>query len=314
MKRTLLLLAAAFMASMSFAAQKDYRIASPDGRTIVDIAVGNDISWTMSQDGVQLIAPSAVSMTLSDGTVYGRGQRIRKTVRVKADDHNGIAFLFQDFRLMFRAYNEGVAYRFASESKTPFEVASEEAAFNFPEDWNMWAAYVCQHTETLENQFWNSFENTYTYSPISEWNASRLAFLPLLVDAAAGKKLCIMESDLTDYPGMYLYNGEGTASVKGVYAGYPKEIEYAGHNNLQGLVKSREDYIARYDGAVSFPWRIVAVSSSDKELLANNLVHKLAQPADPEADFSWVKPGKVAWDWWNDWNIKGVDFRAGINN
>ncbi|MDE5955979.1 MAG: glycoside hydrolase family 97 N-terminal domain-containing protein, partial [Bacteroidales bacterium] len=217
MKRTLLLLAAVFMASMSFAAQKDYRVASPDGRTIVDIAVGNDISWTMSQDGVRLIAPSAVSMTLSDGTVYGGGQRIRKTVRVKADDHNGIAFLFQDFRLMFRAYNEGVAYRFASESKTPFEVVSEEAAFNFPEDWNMWAAYVCQHTETLENQFWNSFENTYTYSPVSGWDKSRLAFLPLLVDAAAGKKLCIMESDLTDYPGMYLYNGEGTSSMKGVY-------------------------------------------------------------------------------------------------
>ncbi|MDE5732241.1 MAG: glycoside hydrolase family 97 protein [Bacteroidales bacterium] len=314
MKRTLLLLAAAFMASMSFAAKKDYHIASPDGRLSVCITVGDKIEWAMSHDGMLLVAPSEISMTLAGGAVYGGGQKIRKTVRVNADVHNGIAFMFQNFRLMFRAYNEGVAYRFASDSKTPFEVVSEEATFNFPEDWNMWAAYVCQHTETIENQFWNSFENTYTYSPVSGWDKSRLAFLPLLVDAAAGKKLCIMESDLTDYPGMYLYNGEGTSSMKGVYAGYPKDIEYAGHNNLQGLVKSREDYIAKYDGAVSFPWRIVAVSSSDKELLANNLVYKLAVPADPEADFSWVKPGKVAWDWWNDWNIKGVDFRAGVNN
>ncbi len=313
MKRTLLLLASAFVVFMSFAAQKDYNVVSPDGRTSAGITLGEKITWTLVQDGVQLIAPSGISMTLTDGTVYG-SDKLRKAVKAGGADYNELTFVFQKYDLVFRAYNEGVAYRFVSKSKVPFKVASEEAVFNFPEDWNMWAAYVCQHTETLESQFRNSFENIYEYSPVSEWNKFRLAFLPLLVDAADGKKLCITESDLTNYPGMFLYNGEGAASVKGVYAGYPKEIEYGGYNSLQGVVHSRENYIAQYDGAVSFPWRVIAVSSSDKELLVNRLVYKLAKPADPAADFSWVKPGKVAWDWWNAWNIKGVDFRAGINN
>lgn len=313
MKRILLLLASAFVSVLSFAAQKDYSVVSPDGRTSAGITLGDRITWTLVQDGVQLIAPSVISMTLTDGTVYGP-DKLRKAVKAAGADYNELTFVFPKYDLVFRAYNEGVAYRFVSKSKVPFKVASEEAAFNFPEDWNMWAAYVCQNTGTLESQFRNSFENIYEYSPVSAWNRSRLAFLPLLIDAAAGKKLCITESDLTNYPGMFLYNGEGAASVKGVYAGYPKEIEYGGYNSLQGVVQSRENYIAQYDGAVSFPWRAVAVSSSDKELLANRLVYKLAKPADPAADFSWVKPGKVAWDWWNAWNIKGVDFRAGINN
>lgn len=306
-------MASAFVSVLSFAAQKDYSVVSPDGRTSAGITLGDRITWTLVQDGVQLIAPSVISMTLTDGTVYGP-DKLRKAVKAAGADYNELTFVFPKYDLVFRAYNEGVAYRFVSKSKVPFKVASEEAAFNFPEDWNMWAAYVCQNTGTLESQFRNSFENIYEYSPVSAWNRSRLAFLPLLIDAAAGKKLCITESDLTNYPGMFLYNGEGAASVKGVYAGYPKEIEYGGYNSLQGVVQSRENYIAQYDGAVSFPWRAVAVSSSDKELLANRLVYKLAKPADPAADFSWVKPGKVAWDWWNAWNIKGVDFRAGINN
>ncbi|MCM1177340.1 MAG: glycoside hydrolase family 97 protein [Bacteroidales bacterium] len=314
MKKALTLLAfALFAATMSSAAPKNFSLVSPDGRLAASIELGDGITWAVSQDGVQLIDPSGISMSLTDGTVYGNG-KLRRAVRTNSVDHNEITFIFQKYDLVFRAYNEGVAYRFVSKADEPFKVASEEATFNFPEDWNMWASYVCQHTETLESQFWNSFENTYTYSPISGWNTSRLAFLPLLVDAADGKKICITESDLTNYPGMYLYNGDGKASMKGVYAGYPKEIEYGGHNNLQGLVKSREDYIAKYDGATAFPWRIVAVSSSDKELLANRMVYNLAKPADPSMDFSWVRPGKVAWDWWNDWNIKGVDFRAGINN
>lgn len=306
-------MASAFVSVLSFAAQKDYSVVSPDGRTSAGITLGDRITWTLVQDGVQLIAPSGISMTLTDGTVYG-SEKLRKAVKAGGADYNELTFVFQKYDLVFRAYNEGVAYRFVSKSKVPFKVASEEAVFNFPEDWNMWAAYVCQNTATLESQLSNSFENTYSYFPVSEWNTDRLAFMPVLVDAACGKKLCITESDLVNYPGMFLYNGDGSASVKGMYAGYPKEVDYGGHNVLQVIVKSREDYIAQYDGAVSFPWRVIAVSSSDKELLANRLVYKLAKPADPAADFSWVKPGKVAWDWWNAWNIKGVDFRAGINN
>ena len=98
------------------------------------------------------------------------------------------------------------------------------------------------------------------------------------------------------------------------YAPYPKDISQGGHNSLQGVVQTREDYLAKYHGAVSFPWRILSVSVQDKEMLDNDLVWLLGEPADPQTDWSWVKPGKVAWEWWNNWHVTGVDVRVGVNN
>ena len=312
MKRNVSIFSAAVIC-ISAVSAKDYRLVSPNGRLEAVISAGDKTEWSLFLDGKQLVKPSEAAMSIEGGTVYGHG-KVRSAVKEKGDLYNGLIFKSTEYDLVFRAYDNGLAYRFISKSKTPFKVVSETASFNFPGDWNAWIAYVNQHTETLESQFYNSFENTYAYTPVSAWDKSYLAFLPLLVDAPDGVKICITESDLTNYPGMYLYNGDGSSSLEGVYAPYPKVIEQGGHNRLQGIVTSRENYIAKYDGATSFPWRIVAVSSSDKELLANNLVYELAEPAAPGSDFSWVKPGKVAWDWWNDWNIKGVDFKSGINN
>jgi alpha-glucosidase len=206
-----------------------------------------------------------------------------------------------------------MAYRFVSHLKGTYKIETEFADFNFAQDWNMWVPYVRRNLTDLNTQKFNSFENTYEYLPISKWNKARLAFLPLMVDGPSGKKIVVTESDLLDYPGMYLYN-YGTSSVlEGNYAEVPKEVVQGGHNNLQMIVQSREEYIAKFDGPVSFPWRIVAVSENDVQMADNDLVWKLATPA-ADKDWSWVKPGKVAWDWWNDWNIYGVDFRAGINN
>lgn len=111
---------------------------------------------------------------------------------------------------------------------------------------------------------------------------------------------------------MYLYNGDGSNTLKSVFAPYPKEVEQGGYLNLQGLVKSREPYIAKVSGVTSFPWRIMVVSENDKELADNDMVFKLA--TRPQGDFSWVKPGKAAWEWWHAWNLLGVDFKTGINN
>ena len=312
MKKIISIISAAAICFSAVSA-KDYQLVSPNGRLVATVSAGEKTEWSLSLDGKLLVAPSEAAMAIENGVVYGHG-KVRSAVKEKNELYNGLVLKGTEYDLIFRAYDNGLAYRFVSKSKTPFNVSSETASFNFPGDWNAWTAYVNQHTETLESQFYNSFENTYVYAPVSAWDKSRLAFLPLLVDAPDGVKICITESDLTNYPGMYLYNGDGSSSLKGVYAPYPKVIEQGGHNRLQGIVKSRENYIAKYDGATSFPWRIIAVSSSDKELLANNLVYELAEPAAPGSDFSWVKPGKVAWDWWNDWNIKGVDFKSGINN
>ena len=314
MKRFALMLSALLLAVGLSAAPKTYELASPDGGLRVSISAGDGISYTLTSGEDVLLENSAIGMFTTDGQVFGGVQPVSKAVRKTDAEYNEITLKFKKFSVVFRAYDEGMAYRFISNLKTPFKVEQEMARFAFPQDWNMWAAYVTQHTETLESQFYNSFENRYSYTPVSEWNKDRLAFLPLMVDGPSGKKILITEADLMNYPGMYLYNYDAGQVLSGRFAPYPAEVKQGGHNNLQMEVQSREGYIAKCEGVTTFPWRVVAVSENDVDMVTNNLVYKLATPADPATDWSWVKPGKVAWDWWNDWNIRGVDFKSGINN
>ena len=321
--------AAMFLIFNASAAQRFHELKSPDGKLQVMVDTQFGLSYTLNHGEDLLLDRSFVAMYMMDGTAFGEGVRLSKVLYRSVDQtidaiaykkagvldrFNEMTLMYKDFSVIFRAYDDGMAYRFVSHLKKPVNVQHELAQFNFAKDWNMWAAYVCQHTETLESQLYNSFENQYSYTPISEWNTDRLAFLPLMVDGPHGKKIVIAESDLMDYPGMYLYNSGLGKSLTGRFAPYPKEVKQGGHNNLQMEVQSREDYIAKYDGPHKFPWRIIAVSENDVQMADNDMVYRLATPADPAADWSWVKPGKVAWDWWNDWNIDGVDFRSGINN
>lgn len=329
MHRLLTTLAAALMFISAFAAPKDYVLRSPDEKLLVTIETGNGISYTLKHDGDLLLDRSEIGMYMTDGTVFGGYLNVKKastrtvSETIKAimykkaeikDEFNELTLKFKDFSLIFRAYDDGMAYRFVSHKEEAYNVDYETAEFNFAKDWNMWAAYVCQHTETLESQYYNSFENQYSYTPISEWNKDRLAFLPLMVEGPKGKKIVVTESDLFDYPGMYLYNKDSGKKLTADFAPYPKEVRQGGHNNLQLEVQNRHPYIARCIGNDKFPWRIVAVSEDDIQMADNDMVYRLARPADPASNWSWVKPGKVAWDWWNDWNIKGVDFKSGINN
>jgi len=329
MHRLLTTLAAALMVISAFAAPKDYVLRSPDEKLLVTIETGNGISYTLKHDGDLLLDRSEIGMYMTDGTVFGGYLNVKKastrtvSETIKAimykkaeikDEFNELTLKFKDFSLIFRAYDDGMAYRFVSHKEEAYNVDYETAEFNFAKDWNMWAAYVCQHTETLESQYYNSFENQYSYTPISEWNKDRLAFLPLMVEGPKGKKIVVTESDLFDYPGMYLYNKDSGKKLTADFAPYPKEVRQGGHNNLQLEVQNRHPYVARCIGNDKFPWRIVAVSEDDIQMADNDMVYRLARPADPASNWSWVKPGKVAWDWWNDWNIKGVDFKSGINN
>lgn len=313
----------------SQAATKKHALVSPNGKLTAVVESGENLQWTLSYDGQQLIAPSAISMTLADGTVYGGAAKASRESRRSVDriinahiykkaqvqdKYNELTLKFKNYSLIFRAFDDGFAYRFVSHSKVPFKVVSEQATFAVPEDWNMYVGYVCQNLATLETQLFNSHENIYEYCPVSQWNKERLAFTPLMIEAPKGLKMCIMEADLLNYPGMYLYNDDASTTLEGVFARYPKTVEQGGHNMLQMLVKDREEYIASFDGATEFPWRAISVSENDAQMADNDLVYRLAKDPDPQKDWSWVKPGKVAWDWWNAWNIRGVDFRAGINN
>ena len=325
------LLAAMFLIFSASAAPKSYELKSPDGKLKVNVDAKYGLGYTLTHGDDLLLDKSFMAMYMMDGTTFGKEEKLGKvsyrsvdqTIDAIAykkskvsDKFNEMTLSYKEFSVIFRAYDDGMAYRFVSHLKKPANLQHEFVWFNFAQDWNMWAAYVSQHTDSFDTQFYNSFENQYSYTPISEWNTERLAFLPLMVEGPNGKKIVITESDLDDYPGMYLYkypfNEEPTLTAN--FAPYPKEVKQGGHNNLQMEVQKREPYIAECDGPREFPWRIIAVSENDVQMADNDMVYRLAKPADPTMDWSWVKPGKVAWDWWNDWNIDGVDFQSGINN
>ena len=312
------------VSTISFAGS--WTVKSPDGKTSVAVSDGPVITYSVSRGETLLIDGAKASMKLSDAD-FGADAKVRKVkfnkvdrnldaiVYKKAsvrDNYNEMVLSFKGYDVIFRAYDDGVAYRFVSRLKGDREVVSERAEFNFAGDWNLFVPYVDRSPESFEAQFYNSFENTYSYHKLSEWQDGQLAFLPLVVEAPEGIKVLVTEADLLDYPGMYLYNyGKGT-SLSGVYAGYPDKVHQGGHNMLQGIVDHRADYIAKVSGETSFPWRVIVVSDEDKQLANSDMVWKLSTA--PVGDYSWVKPGKVAWDWWNDWNIYGVDFESGINN
>lgn len=317
-----IVLAISFLAlcTMAFSKPKAYNVKSPDGIISVSIEVGRGITWSVSDDAETLLLPSNIGLELSGGTVLGNSPKVSKTKRAKTEAHitpfvykqslvddvyNALTLSFMGFDIEFRAYNDGAAYRIVPKVKGEFFVKNEVSSFVFPSsDARAWVPYLYPDSDN----YCSSFESHYTVAPLSQWRDGGRAFLPLVVESA-GRKILITESGLTNYPGMCL-TGKGN-TLTADFAPYPKALEQGGHNRLQMIVKEREDYIAKFTEPEPLPWRIVLVARDDKDLMNSNIPWLLGKPS--EGDFSWVRPGKVAWDWWNDWNIYGVPFKAGIN-
>jgi len=310
-------------------AQKSYQLQSPDGKLKALVEVDKSIEFSVSHDGTEVLALSPISMSLQGGEVLGADPKVSKVTKgtvnkiipaqfykktAVTDAYNAMTLLFKgNYSVEFRAYNDGLAYRFVTKKKGEIIVTAEETSYNFSKDYFTFAPYVNSRAATFEEQYFNSFEQPYVNEPITKLNDKRLMILPFLVSLDNGKKLCITEADLEDFPGLFLNNTTDKPSLKAVHAPYPKVVEQGGHNQLQKLVRERESFIAKTSGTRAFPWRAFIVSESDKQLADNDMVFRLASP-NRAGDVSWIKPGKVAWDWWNDWNIYGVDFKAGINN
>ena len=333
MKKQLFFFVLLLVGTSAFAQKKQYTLQSPDKDLTITIKTGEQLTYAVTHGNTCVLAPSAIGMKLIDGTQLGqkpivksaKTQSVNRTVKANIYKRAEIPEAYEEltltfrgnYKVVFRAYNEGVAYRFETDFSKPVIIESETADFNFDNDYQAVIPYVLrragQEGDLISQQFYNSFENTYTHTSLSQMDTEKLAFLPLLVELNDGKKAVITEADLEDFPGLYLRNVNGGQGLSAVHAGYPKTREQGGHNNLQWIVKERENYIAKTEGQRSFPWRCIVVSENDKELADSDLVYLLASPSRLEDD-SWIQPGKVAWDWWNAWNIYGVDFPAGINN
>lgn len=312
-----------------------FTLLSPDGKISVDVNTGKSLTYSVSLNGKPVLSDSEISMTLSDGSVFGgkaKGASSRKfsvdqtvsttmyTKSAVADKYNSLLLEFNRFALEFRAYDSGVAYRFLSRSRKELTVRGEQAEFNFAGDWECFAGYVradAQEGMTGERQFMSSFENRYTRHPLTEWRrqahggCDSLAFLPVSVKTP-DCLVCITEANLYNYPGMYLGNPDNSTALKGRFAPYPKSVGQGGYHNNVEYVVDCEDYIAKAKPMATFPWRVIAIADEDGKMIENDLVYLLSRPAE-ERDWSWVKPGKAVWEWQMNWNLRGVNFYSGVN-
>ncbi len=330
MKHTSLILILSTLCLSASAKTQILSLSSPDGKVLTEISAGDSqLCYTVAYNGNTLMAPSTIGLELADGTTVGKNSKITSVKRKSVDKfiaspfyhsdsitdkYNQLSFnLGHGWAVEFRAYNDGIAYRFVNSNKKPLKINNEIVEFSFPKGAVATVPFVnTKKIQSFDTQFFNSFENTYTIDSLNKLDSRRLAFLPLSVEPVGQKaKVLFTESALIDYPGMYL-NAQGN-TLKGVFAPYPSVEQQGGHNNLQMLVPERENFIAEIAGPRTLPWRITVVAPEDKVLAETNLTYLLADPLRLD-DISWIKPGKVAWEWWNAFNLDGVDFKTGVNN
>ncbi|QDH81221.1 glycoside hydrolase family 97 protein [Echinicola soli] len=294
-------------------AQQSYQLRSPDRSMVLQLTVGDEISYALTVDGQKVVENSAIELITDqkDSRVWKVGKKDAYTVnrqlspvvwqksREITDHYNALHLRFKNgMSLQCRLYDNGAAWRWTSSLKGEYKVIEEKAEVNLGKDGKAW------YPE--ESGFFSHNERAYKHYDLTEINGEKLASLPALFEVK-GTKVLLTESDLFDYAGMWIKGSE--QGVQGVFPHYPKEKKVTSDRDEK--VIERADYIAKIEGKKDFPWRILMIAREDKELLTNQLVYQLARPS--EGDFSWVKPGKVQWDWWHYNNVYEVPFRAGIN-
>lgn len=306
----------------SFAAkEKKYVLSSPDGTLKVEISAGNELAYQVMHGNDTILSHSNIGLVLENGTIVGKTPRITGERRRKIKDNIESPFyrfkefvaigneldlkLKGGFGIIFRAYNEGVAYRFYTTQSSDIIIKEEQAEFNFKEDYTAYLPYTTNDKKPMAM----AYQNVYDITPLSKAQP-KLAFLPVTVDCGS-VKLTLLESDLEAYPGVFVQSQQGKYGLKGVFAPYPAKTDFYPWRK-QEYVTETTDFISRSRGSRSYPWRVLAITEKDTDMPVNNLVYALASP-NRIGDTSWIKTGKVAWDWWNDWNLKGVPFKAGIN-
>ncbi len=311
------------------AAAKQYSVNSPNGQLRATVQLsGGSLSYSVTHAGTAVLAPSEMSMTLEGGRTLGKG--IKRSPRAHSKQLafnrstpfyrqssvslkcNQLTLNFGDYSVQLQVYDEGLAYRFVTAMPDSINVVAEKAEFTLPADCTVYTTKVNSKKKTYERQLKNSFESTYECAPLSAIDRSKLCQGPLLAKLPGGKSLLIADYNTFDYPGMMLYPADGNR-LEAYFAAAPLAQHQGGHNNLQMLVDSRHPYIARTAGTRAFPWKMMLVATTDAQLLTCNVPVCLADESKIH-DTSWIKPGKVAWDWWNAWNLKGVDFKTGVNN
>ncbi|MCF0069346.1 glycoside hydrolase family 97 protein [Dyadobacter sp. CY261] len=319
-------------------AMQKFDLESPLKKLKIDITVQDSVTYAVTLGGKAILLPSAIAMDF--GQVKAGNNAVVSTTRKNnargeitlpygqsaklRNDYNELEIQFKNYySITFRAYDEGIAYRFSTDFTEPVKVVSELATFRLAGD---------PEAVFPESDVFTSWEVPYIkYKSVSAMAEGKKAISPALFGQPGGAKIVIAESDLLDYPGMYLQKNQGT--IRGTWAPYPAKTGMGSWGNFVSVVKERKDYLAETGGKRSYPWRIIIATEQEKELLTNQLVYKLAAPgvatpgvATPGVvtpgvvtpgtiqDFSWVKPGKAAWEWWHDAMLPGSETPSGMKN
>ncbi len=314
----LLLSLGGFVSQDATAEPSSYALRSPDGRIEVRIRTAGQVRYDLLLNGRAVMENCTLSLDVEhkklgvepqvvEAKPSSHDEIVKPVVRQKfasiRDHYNELRLNMEDgYAVVFRAYNEGAAYRFeTSLREDKSKIYGEEAAFNFSSD------FVVYYPQ--EDSFYSHNERKYLPQHLSEIAPLFIGTLPAVVDIGGGAKLAIAESDLDDYPGLWL-RGTGGNGLAATFPQYPLQLVQTSDRDYKPVQTA--DYIAQTAGRRAFPWRVIGVADHDGDLLTNEIVYLLERPSEVQ-DTSWIKPGKVAWDWWNDWNVDRVDFQAGIN-
>ena len=298
---------------------KEYKLTSPDGRIALSVETANGMTVTVKYDNREIISGLSPELQLDGLAIPGPKPAITKVVTSSVNDvlvpvvphknsrvpdrYNGLVFRLRGgSSVEFRAYDDGVAYRFATAIKGNVTVRNERFGFTMPSGTGaLWPS---------EKGFMSHNECTFSPASMDTLSVKHLASLPALF-TTGGINILLSESDIRDYPGLWI-NGDGHGGVTGVLPAYPAAEK--ANNDRNVYVTERKEYIAATSGTRTYPWRLFIISPDDAGLVESEMVYRLGAPPATGTDFSWIKPGKVAWDWYNANNLFGVDFRAGINN
>ena len=324
MKRISILIILVFAAKLMFG--QSYTLKSPNGVLVANIDVKDRLTYSLSTNGSVIVEPSTIAMNTSafaesnflgkhtalfDSTSRAVKPLWGTTCEIE-DTFNQLTLKYADgLSLEFRCYNQGFAWRVVTAMDKEVIVYNEASEFNPPDDATIYFPQV--------SSFLTPFEVNYLPKTMQEIENGTLGLTPLMYKTPKGQLVVLSESNLFEYPGMFIKKTDGNKLIS-VFPQYPKKEkqELPGRLHLvkwpqisRMVVKKTENYIAKSNGKRTYPWRAVMVAQNDAEILQNNLVYLLAD--EPKMDFSWVKPGKVVWDWYHNWNLQGVDFMPGIN-
>lgn len=301
-------------------AAKSFELKSPSGEVSVTVDIGEQIRYSVYGGGKPLLTDSSLALCLREGTLGDKPHLTgHKASPVNRTFRPVVAFKFEEIRdrcnmlrldfrggwaVEFRAYDDGMAYRFVTALGHDIEVLSEKVAIRFPNDYT---AVVQQ-----PGGFKTAYEEPYSLIETNGWKpGDPMSVLPVLIDTRQGYKLLLSESALSDYPCMFL-EGDGANGMKGTFPKVPLAYEESGDRSMRILQEA--DYIARTKGTRAFPWRYFVIAKDDGQLIENTMTARLAEQ-QAIADASWIEPGQVSWEFWNAASPYGpdVDFVAGFN-